>query len=449
MNRLNQFPYQHALVLGLAKSGQAAAEILHSNGVQVRVNDQKPFEENEQAQSLHEQGMDVVTGAHPLSVLDDVQVVVKNPGIPYDNPIVVEAVHRGLPILTEVELVNYLHDGPIVAITGSNGKTTTTTLVYEMLKQSGKNVHIAGNIGQVASKVALHTEKDDILVIELSSFQLLGTEAFHPTVSVFLNLFEAHLDYHKTMEHYGDSKAMIFRNQTEEDWVVYNEENEYVRKLANKARAKKVPFSSVNPIKDGVWADDFHIYVQDEPIVAKEQILLEGTHNLENIMAASQAAKLVGATNEGIQQVLATFTGVKHRFQFVCEIEGRRFFNDSKATNILATTKALAAFHTPTILLAGGLDRGNEFDELAPYLKHVTAMVLFGETAEKLQRVGEEQGIKTIVQVDNVKQAAETAFDISEEGDVILLSPACASWDQYRTFEERGDMFMDAVHTLK
>lgn len=449
MNKLTSFPYNQVLVLGLAKSGAAAAKLLHKSGISVRVNDQQAFEDNTEAQTLHNEGIEVVTGGHPLSVLDGVDYVVKNPGIPYHNPIVEAALEKGLPVVTEVELAYMLHKGPIVAITGSNGKTTTTTLVYEMIEKSKRPVALAGNIGKVSCEVAQHTTSDETMVMELSSFQLLGTETFKPEISVFLNLYEAHLDYHKTMEHYGQSKANIFRNQTSEDYAIFNADHTEVLKLSEQIQAKKVPFSLCSKQPDGVWCDEDSIYYKDTLVIKRNEVILEGEHNLENTMAAVAAALLAGATLEGIREVLSTFTGVKHRLQYVKEVRQRRFFNDSKATNVLATEKALGAFQNPTIWLAGGLDRGQSFEGLVPYMKNVKAMVVFGETAQKLRDFGNQNGIETIFMVDNVKQAAEKAYRISAEQDVILLSPACASWDQYKTFEERGNMFVEAVHTLE
>ncbi|GGD19040.1 UDP-N-acetylmuramoyl-L-alanine--D-glutamate ligase [Pontibacillus salipaludis] len=449
MNKLTSFPYNQVLVLGLAKSGEAAAKLLNSSGVSVRVNDQKPFSENPQAQSLYNEGIEVVTGGHPLSVLDGIDYVVKNPGIPYTNPIIETAVERGVPVVTEIELAYMLHEGQIVAITGSNGKTTTTTLVYEMLSNSKKPVALAGNIGKVSCEVAQKTSPEETMVMELSSFQLLGTETFKPDVSVFLNLYEAHLDYHKTMEHYGQSKAKIFANQTSQDYAVYNADHQEVCKLVQQTKAQTIPFSLISKQPDGIWTDGTSIYYKDAFIIKQNEILLEGDHNLENTMAAIAASLLAGATVEGIREVLTTFTGVEHRLQYVKDVKGRRFFNDSKATNILAAQKALNAFSEPTIWLAGGLDRGQSFEELDPSMEHVKAMVVFGETGEKLRDFGTKNGIETILMVDNVKQAAEEAYRISAEQDVILLSPACASWDQYKTFEERGNMFVRAVHTLE
>ncbi|MBB6455029.1 UDP-N-acetylmuramoylalanine--D-glutamate ligase [Salirhabdus euzebyi] len=448
MNTLKQFPYERVLVLGLAKSGEAAARILFENGKKVRVNDMKKEEENQAAKELKALGMEVITGGHPLSVLDDVEIIVKNPGIPYDNVIVKEALSRNIPIITEVELVGLLSRGSFVGITGSNGKTTTTTLIYEMLKASGEKTKIAGNIGTVACEVAKDVQEDEKLVIELSSFQLLGTQTFRPHVSVFLNLFEAHLDYHKTLDHYAYAKAKIFANQTEEDYVVYNADDGLVTSLVQEANAQTVPFSVNEKVNNGAWVDNKYVYFQDQKIIELKEIVLVGKHNLENVLAAIAASRLMGATIDGIQKVLTTFRGVPHRLQFVRELNGRLFYNDSKATNILATSKALSAFNQRVILLAGGLDRGNSFESLTPYLTNVKAMVLFGQTAEKIKESGEVVGIDQIEIVDNVEQAVHKAYQISNEEDIILLSPACASWDQYRSFEERGDMFVNTVHKL-
>ncbi|SET85412.1 UDP-N-acetylmuramoylalanine--D-glutamate ligase [Salinibacillus kushneri] len=448
MNTLKQFPYEQVLVLGLAKSGAAAARILLENGKKVRVNDFKKEENNSTAQELRNFGIEVVTGGHPLSVLDDVEVVIKNPGIPYDNVIVKEAIHRNIPVITEVELAGLLTDGPIVGITGSNGKTTTTTLIYEMLRGSGEQAKLSGNIGTVASEVARESEPEDILVMELSSFQLLGIQTFKANVSVLLNIFEAHLDYHKTLNHYANAKAKIFENQTKDDFAVFNLDDDMVVQLVDQTNAQKIPFSATQPCKDGAWFDGNMVYFKEKPIIKRKDIVLVGEHNFENILAAIAAASLMGATPEAIRHVLTTFQGVRHRMQFVREFKDRTFYNDSKATNILATSSALNAFQQPIVLLAGGLDRGNDFDDLIPYLKNVKSMVLFGQTAEKIKAAGNMAGIERVEIVDNVEQAVQHAYAQSEEGDVILLSPACASWDQYRSFEERGDMFVRAVHKL-
>jgi UDP-N-acetylmuramoylalanine--D-glutamate ligase len=302
----------------------------------------------------------------------------------------------------------------------------------------------------VACEVAKEAKPDQWLVTELSSFQLAGIDEFRPRIAVLLNIFDAHLDYHGTKEAYAAAKANIFRNQTAHDYAVVNADDPLVMDIVSSVRAQKVLFSVTKPLGEGAYVQDGTVYWNGESVIQIADIVLPGQHNLENILAAVAAAKLAGASNEAIRRVLTTFTGVKHRLQYVAEVDGRRFYNDSKATNILATQKALAAFaDEPVILLAGGLDRGNEFDALLPYLQQVKAMVLFGQTAAKIGRVAREAGIETVEYVDNVEKAVPVAFRLSEPGDVILLSPACASWDQYKTFEERGDIFINAVHKLK
>ena len=360
-----------------------------------------------------------------------------------------EALKKNIEIITEVELAYRISEAPFIGITGTNGKTTTTTLIYEMLERGGKKPLIAGNIGTVASGVAQEATAENVIVIELSSFQLMGIQTFRPHIAVYLNLFDAHLDYHGTKEEYAYAKAQITRNQTETDFFVYNASQEHTKKAAEQSNAVSIPFSSETINEKGAYTKDGFIWFRDEKIIALDEVALPGKHNLENILSAVAAVKLYGVSNEAIQYVLKTFRGVTHRMQFVEEINGRKFYNDSKATNILAASAAISSFKSPLILLAGGLDRGNDFDELIPLLTHVKAMIVFGQTAEKLTKTAQKAGITVIKHVDNVAVAANEAYKLSESGDTILLSPACASWDQYKTFEERGDMFMNAVHKLK
>ncbi|MDE3838426.1 UDP-N-acetylmuramoyl-L-alanine--D-glutamate ligase [Bacillus methanolicus] len=450
MKYMNRYYHKKILVLGLAKSGVSAASLLHKLGAFVTVNDKKPLSENPEAQGLLVQGIKVICGDHPIELLDEgFELIVKNPGIPYYNPMIKGAIEKGIPVITEVELAYQISEAPFIGITGTNGKTTTTTLIYEMLKAGNKYPLIAGNIGTVASDVAQEAGNHNTIVIELSSFQLMGIDTFKPKIAILTNIYDAHLDYHGTKEEYIHAKAMITKNQMEDDYLIYNAEQEIVSRIAKNSRAKTIPFSAAQVLNEGIYVKDGAVFFNGEKIINTNDIALPGQHNLENILSAVAAAKLSGVDNEAIFRVLSTFTGVKHRLQFVCELNGRKFYNDSKATNILATTKALAAFKEPVILLAGGLDRGNEFDELVPSLKNVKALITFGQTAEKLERAGRLAGIKTILRVDNVESAVPQAFQQSEQGDVILLSPACASWDQYKTFEVRGDIFIEAVHKLK
>lgn len=450
MKKLNDYLHKKVLVLGLAKSGVAAASLLHKLGAFVTVNDYKPLSENVEAQGLLEQGITVICGEHPIELLDEgFEIIVKNPGIPYHNPLVKGAKEKGIPIITEVELAYQISEASFIGITGTNGKTTTTTLVFEMLKAGGKLPLIAGNIGMVAAEVAQGATEENTIVIELSSFQLMGINTFNPKIAILTNLYDAHLDYHGTRTEYVEAKGNITKNQTENEFFIVNAEQADVMEIARNSKAKIIPFSAYRVLSEGAYVKDGWIYFHSEKIIETKDVALPGAHNVENILSAIAAAKLSGVNNEAIYQVLSTFIGVKHRLQYICEYEGRKFYNDSKATNILATEKALSAFHVPTILLAGGLDRGNEFDELIPFLKHVKAIITFGQTADKIERVARDAGIKTIMRVDNVEKAVPAAYQLSSPGDVILLSPACASWDQYKTFEVRGDIFIKAVHMLK
>lgn len=449
MKQINEYHHKKILVLGLAKSGVGAASLLHKLGAFVTVNDFKPLSENPEAQELLEQGITVICGGHPIELLEEgFELIVKNPGIPYHNPMIQGAIEKGIPIITEVELAYQISEAPFIAITGTNGKTTTTTLVFEMLEIGGRLPLIAGNIGTVASEVAQEVEKDNTIVIELSSFQLMGIEQFNPKIAILTNLYDAHLDYHGTRKEYVSAKANITKNQTETEYFIVNADQEEVMNIANASRAKIIPFSVKKKLDSGAYVKDGWIFFNGEKVMEIKNIKLPGAHNLENILSSVAAAKLSGVENEAIYKVLNTFTGVKHRLQYVGEHQDRRFYNDSKATNILAAKNAIQAFDEPVILLAGGLDRGNEFDELIPSLKKVKVLVTFGQTAEKIERAAIKAGIKTIERVDNVEKAVPVAFKLSGPGDVILLSPACASWDQHKTFEVRGDIFIDAVHKL-
>ncbi|MCM3713102.1 UDP-N-acetylmuramoyl-L-alanine--D-glutamate ligase [Alkalihalobacillus oceani] len=449
MKSAEQFQHKKILILGLAKSGEAAARLLLRLGAHIVVNDAKPYDENEQAQQLEKEGVPVVCGGHPLSLVDEgFDLIVKNPGIPYTNPIILAAQEKEIEVVTEIELAYLLSEAEIIAISGSNGKTTTTTLVYEMLHGGARTPLIAGNIGTVACEVAEQANADDVLVLEVSSFQLQGTTSFKPKVSVLLNLFDAHLDYHGTKEAYVQAKAKITANQTEEDLFVYNADDPLVAAVAATSAARLLPFSLKRELPEGVSCQDQVISYRGEPIIHTDEIVLPGAHNIENILAAIGAALSMGAVREQIVKVLTSFSGVAHRLEFVREVNGRRFYNDSKATNILASQKALEAFEQPIILLAGGLDRGNEFDELVPSLKNVRTLITFGETKHKLAKAAKAAGIETILFAEWVEDAVKKAYQQSAENDVILLSPACASWDQYKTFEERGSRFAEAVMAL-
>ena len=449
MKRIDQFENKKVLVLGLAKSGESAARLLDKLGAIVTVNDGKPFEENPAAQSLLEEGIKVVTGGHPLELLDeDFALMVKNPGIPYSHPMIKKALEKGIPVLTEVELAYLISDAPIIGITGSNGKTTTTTMIGEVLTAAGQNGLLSGNIGYPASQVAQTATAKDTLVMELSSFQLMGIQEFHPEIAVITNLMPTHIDYHGSFEAYVAAKWNIQSNMTVADYLVLNFNQKLAKELATKTNATVVPFSTLEKV-DGAYLEDGLLYFRGEKVMAADEIGVPGSHNVENALATIAVAKLRGVDNETIKETLSAFGGVKHRLQFVDQINGVKFYNDSKSTNILATQKALSGFdNSKVILIAGGLDRGNEFDELVPDITGLKKMVILGQSAERVKRAADKAGVAYVDAAD-IADATRKASELSEEGDVVLLSPANASWDMYANFEVRGDLFIDTVAELK
>lgn len=453
MKKISTYENKKVLVLGLAKSGVSAAKLLHELGALVTVNDGKPFDENPEAQELLSLGIKVITGSHPIELLDEeFSLMVKNPGIPYSHPLVAKAQEMGIPVITEVELAYEVAECPIIGITGTNGKTTTTTMTGLLLNAGADQgiARLAGNIGYPASGVAQEAKSEDKIVMELSSFQLMGITDFRPHIAVITNIYEAHIDYHGTRKEYVKAKWNLQKNMTEKDYLILNWNQSELQELAQRTKARVLPFSTKEVLEDGVYAYDYSIYYKKEKIMEISELGVPGKHNVENALAAISVAKLYGISNEAIRETLHFFHGVPHRTQYVGEIQGRKFYNDSKATNILATKMALSGFETSkVVLLAGGLDRGNTFDELIPSLKGIKAMVVFGQTKEKLMDAGKKAGIETIVTADSVEQAVPLALENSTDGDVVLLSPANASWDQYPNFETRGNRFMEAVNRLK
>ncbi|GAX08438.1 UDP-N-acetylmuramoylalanine--D-glutamate ligase [Secundilactobacillus silagincola] len=453
MKRIKTYEGKRVIVVGLAKSGLNAARLLKKLGAEVTVSDQQPLEKNSEAQELQaEGGYTILTGEQDPSQLDaGFDLMVKNPGIPYDVPLIKAATQAKLPIITEIELASEITDAELIAVTGSNGKTTTTTMITKMMnqeRQAGKSAY-AGNIGVPASQVAQQLTEQDTLVMEVSSFMLLGTTQFHPHIAVLTNIFANHLDYHKTRENYVRAKMRITQNQTADDYFVVNFDSEELVGLSQQSKAQVVPFSRLAKSKDGAYELNGTLYYKDEPIMAAADVKVPGDHNIENALAAIAVAKIKGRSSEAIKHVLTTFSGVRHRTQYVLTSEGREFYNDSKATDIEATEMALKGFKAPVVLLAGGLDRGYTFERLVPFFKeHVKAVVLFGETKDLLADAAKKAGIKQIQFAENAEAGVPMAYQDSEPGDIILLSPANASWDQYPNFEVRGDRFIKAVEEL-
>ncbi|MCK1210208.1 UDP-N-acetylmuramoyl-L-alanine--D-glutamate ligase [Streptococcus uberis] len=449
MKECKTFNNKKVLILGLAKSGEAAARLLSRLGAIVTVNDGKAFEENPAAQSLLEEGIKVVCGSHPLELLDeDFAVMVKNPGIPYQNPMVEKALSKGIPVLTEVELAYLISEAPIIAITGSNGKTTTTTMIADVLNHGGKSALLSGNIGFPASEVAMTASQNDILTMELSSFQLMGIKDFHPHIALITNLMPTHLDYHGSFDAYIQAKWNIQNNMTADDVLILNAEQEQTKELAQKTQASLVYFSSKEKV-EGAYQEDGKLFYKGEFIMDAQSLGVPGLHNVENALATIAVAKLSGISNQAIAETLSSFGGVKHRLQKLGTIKDVAFYNDSKSTNILACQKALSGFdNNKVILIAGGLDRGNAFDTLIPDIKGLKKMILLGESAEKMKVAAESAGVGYL-EAKDVADATRIAFEQAQPGDIILLSPANASWDMYPNFEVRGDEFIESFQRLK
>lgn len=449
MKSVKTFENKKVLVLGLAKSGEAAARLLTKLKAIVTVNDGKPFDENPSAQALLEDGIKVICGSHPLELLDEnFELMVKNPGIRYDNPMVARALEKGIPVITEVELAYLISEAPIIGITGSNGKTTTTTMIADVLNNGGQSGLLSGNIGFPASEVAQTATDQDTLVMELSSFQLMGIESFHPHIAVITNLMPTHIDYHGSFEDYVAAKWNIQKNMTDADFMVLNFNQDLSKELAQKTQATVVPFSTLERV-DGAYLENGTLYFKGEAVMKADEIGVPGSHNIENALATIAVAKLSGIANDAIKETLSHFGGVKHRLQALGEVRGVKFYNDSKSTNILATQKALSGFdNSKVILIAGGLDRGNEFDELVPDIAGLKLMVILGESAPRVKRAADKAGV-AYVDAKDVAEASHLAFENASTGDIVLLSPANASWDMYKNFEVRGDEFIAAFEEIK
>lgn len=435
------------LVLGFARSGYKTALILKKLGIDVTVTASDDLTDNEQAIELEKLGVKIVSGGHPLSLLEDTDLIIKNPGIPYTIEFLQEAIKRNISIITEVELASILFENNIVAITGTNGKTTTTMMVYQIMKKEKDNTYLAGNIGYPAIEVAYENPENSNIIMEISSFQLNGIEKFKPHIAVITNLSEAHLDYHGSKTEYHEIKQRIFKNQDENDYLIINFKDK--DKYQNKDIKSNVIYYSTNADRklDAYVENDKFIYKGKE-IFEISKISMPGEHNVENAINAALIAVLEGVSIETIQSVLYNFQGVKHRLQYLGQAKGVKYYNDSKATNPESTLKALSGFEKDVILIAGGKDRGINFTELEEIFPKLKAMICVGESKELLYNLASKKSLQAY-KANKVADATELAESISKEGDIILLSPACASWDQYTSFEARGEEFIRIFEKIK
>ena len=438
------FENKKIFILGMARSGYEAAKLLSDYNNEIIVTDGKEQKE-ELVSELESLGVKVIITSDQVSLLDDsFDYVVKNPGIKYDNPVVVKAKELGIKVINEVEMAYSFLDKSvnIIGVTGSNGKTTTTTLISEFMKNSFDNVYLGGNIGIPLSNFVRDIKPNSYLVLEISDHQLCDMYDFKTNVSVLTNITPTHLDFHKSYEVYQMTKKKIFNNHTSDDLAVINKDDEVSMKITDDIKSTKVYYG--HDKTNLAYYDEEGIYYDGKLVIKLDDIILKGKHNYQNIMGAIIAVKKYGVTDEVIQKVLKEFKGVEHRLEYVDTINGVTYYNDSKATNCVSTITALNSFNQPTILLLGGYDRGHSFHDLDDSMKNVKCVVCFGETKNRIEEFCNDLNIKCYKN-DTLKEAMNVVKDICTPGDVVLLSPACASWDQYDRFEDRGDEFKNLV----
>ena len=442
------------LLVGLAKTGISTIKCLAKYGADITVNDIKTEDQLEEiiAEIKDIDGIKYILGHHPENI-SDIDMVVVSPGVPLDLPFIKKVIEENKELIGEVELAYQLAKKPyFVGITGTNGKTTTTSLTGEIFEKAGKETYVVGNIGNPVIDAVQAANEGASFVTELSSFQLESIKDFRPSVSAVLNITEDHMNRHHTMENYIDAKARVFMNQDKENFCVLNYDDELTKALAEKCNANVVFFSRLEKLEKGVYVENGDIIIDiNEKINLMKvcELSLPGGHNLENCMAAAAMAYVSGIDIEVIREVLKTFKAVEHRLEFVKEVEGVKYVNDSKGTNPDSTIKAVQAYENPIILIAGGYDKGSTYDELLEIAKkNVKTLVLLGQTADKIEEAARRIGFTDIHRVEDMKEAVKTCHDIAKEGDIVLLSPACASWGMYKNFEVRGKDFKDNVNSL-
>jgi UDP-N-acetylmuramoylalanine--D-glutamate ligase len=447
---------KRVLVVGLGKSGVASALFLKAHGARVTVSDTKSGDElRDEIPALLDHGINVETGGHGERTFREQDLIVVSPGVPADAPPLQKARSLGETVVGEIELAAQFLSGPIVAITGSNGKTTTTTLTGELLTAGGLPTLVGGNIGTPAISLVERAKRESVIVLEVSSFQLETIQTFHPKISVVLNVTPDHLDRHRTLQAYVDAKARIFENQRGDDFAVLNADDPTCVQMATRTRAQVFWFSRQKEVKQGAWVHDGGILFRDgtkqHEIMLAAEIPLKGAHNLENVLAAVCCGALMGCTAEKIRQAVREFKAVEHRLEFVATIRGVDYYNDSKATNVDATVKALESFPGNVHLILGGKDKGSDYSVLNDLLRQrVKRVYTIGAAAPKIesQIISSKNGGPGIVHAETLENAVRKANASAEPGDVVLLAPACASFDQFKSYEHRGQVFKEIVQGL-
>jgi UDP-N-acetylmuramoylalanine--D-glutamate ligase len=449
----NTFLHKKKLsVIGAARSGIAVAQLLRLQGADVFVSDSSSAEKLQSSiSSLQSEKIEIEVGKHSDRVYN-CDLMVMSPGVPSNAPVVLEAQKRNIKVVSELEVASWCCRSPIVAITGSNGKTTTTTLIGRILDHAKKKHVVAGNIGTAFSSIVLELAETDVAVLEVSSFQLDHIEAFKPKISILLNITSDHMDrYDHSMEKYAASKARIFKNQRLDDVLIYNADDEWTNRVVSRAQNRKIAFSIQQKLNEGAFVENEKLVTSlggdKREVIDINQIFIKGIHNLYNSMAAALAGQLLGVTADSIQSTMKTFKGVEHRLEFVRELNNVRYYNDSKATNVDSVWYALQAFKEPIVLLLGGRDKGNDYSRLTTLVKkQVKAIVAIGESADRVEQAF--RGTSAITKTTSMDDAVAAARSLAQSGDVVLLSPACASFDWFKNYEQRGQVFKELVKNL-
>ena len=442
---------KRVLVVGLGKSGVASALFLKAHGARVTVSDTKSGDElRDEIPVLLDHGITVETGGHGERTFHGQDLIVVSPGVPVDAPPLVQARTLGETVIGEIELASQFLPGPIVAITGSNGKTTTTALTGEIMTATGFPALVGGNIGTPAISLVERALPETVIVLEVSSFQLETIQSFRPKVAVVLNVTPDHLDRHRTFEVYADAKARIFDNQQASDFAVLNADDPTCVAMAARTRAQIFWFSRQKEVQQGAWVRDGNILFRDDrsqrEVMQVSEIPLKGAHNLENVLAAVCAGVLMGCAPERIRQAVRDFKAVEHRLEFVATVRGVDYYNDSKATNVDASIKALESFPANIHLILGGKDKGSDYTVLNDLLRQrVKRVYTIGAAAAKIE--SQIKGVE-IVHAETLENAIRKANAAAQPGDVVLLAPACASFDQFKNYEQRGKVFKDVVRGL-
>ncbi len=444
------FDNKKIFILGMARSGYQAARVLAHHGCEIVLNDKNENQDKDHIKELEDLGVKVILGSHPDDIFDEsFDYLIKNPGIKFDHKYLKYAEEHNIKVINEIEMAYHLlpKGVKLVAITGTNGKTTTTSIIYDIVSHAFPGrTHLAGNIGFPLCEVIENIKENDYLIMEIGVPQLHDFYDFNPDIAVLTNIFEAHLDMFKTREYYNETKLRMFQNHTKKNIAIINYSNEDAYRITKDIKSTKKYFSS-KEIIDGCYLKDDDIYYYDEKIINVHDLKLQGAHNYENVMCAIMVSKELNIDNDTIVKTLKEFTSVEHRIEYVRTLNGKEFYNDSKATNITSTQIALSAFNKPTVLLLGGLERHQNFLDLKDYLKNTKLVICFGENKNRIKEEMDSLKIETFV-VENLKEAVALANEHSSKGDVILLSPGSASWDQYKCFEDRGTEFKELVKNL-